>query len=223
MSQVSIAVRMAGHSVSRIEYHAVSRFRPLTIMWLNPDTLEPEAQASGGCAAFLVQRVAAPLHSPVAEIVHRVCKQQEQCFGCARTACEYWREPDAADLDHSTGRLDVQIRGHADRATRRPVADCKEHAIQGGGKVVELSFPLWFLVTQQWRLLASEPASNRSTPPKPSGTIHSSLGRFRRTYSARFPAGQTQRRSHPLALATPFAPCMKQKCPRKCRSSDRCY
>ena len=33
-SHASIICRIAGHSVSRMDYHAVSRFRPLTIMWL---------------------------------------------------------------------------------------------------------------------------------------------------------------------------------------------
>jgi hypothetical protein len=47
-SQVSIAVRISGHSVSRIEYHAVSRFRPLTIMWLNqmPSNRKPRRRAA---------------------------------------------------------------------------------------------------------------------------------------------------------------------------------
>ena len=47
-SHALIAFRIVGHSVSRIEYHAVSRFRPLVIIWLNqmPSNRKPSRLAA---------------------------------------------------------------------------------------------------------------------------------------------------------------------------------
>jgi len=53
-SQATIAALIAGHSVSRIEYQAVSRFRPLTIIWLcqMPSKRKPSRLAAFRLAVF---------------------------------------------------------------------------------------------------------------------------------------------------------------------------
>jgi hypothetical protein len=64
----------------------------------------------------MVERVSAPLLPPVAEIVHRVCKHQEQRLGCTPAAREVGGKSDAATLDHAGADA---ITHHAVEASRR--------------------------------------------------------------------------------------------------------
>ena len=58
---MSIAERIAGHSVSRIGVPRRIAVPSFDDHVAEPDALEPEAQAPGGCAAFLIERIATPL------------------------------------------------------------------------------------------------------------------------------------------------------------------
>ena len=58
--------------------------------------------------------------------------------------------------------------------------------------------------------------------PTRSGRRRSSLDQFQQTYSKRSPTGLTRKRSRPLELATPFAPCTEQTSPRRCPWLDQC-
>jgi hypothetical protein len=84
-----------GVTVPAFDYHVVE-----------PDALNAKAEPFRGGATLRVQRIAAPLHPAINQIIHRVAKHQKQWFGRATGAGDIRREPDGADLDDAGFRLD---------------------------------------------------------------------------------------------------------------------
>ena len=80
----------AGHSVSSIENHAVSRLRPFHDHVLAEHALEGEAEPFRGALRGRIEVVALPLVAAVAEVVEDVASEQIHAFRGAR-GCAAWR------------------------------------------------------------------------------------------------------------------------------------
>ena len=129
---------MAGHSWSRIAYQAVSRFLPLTTWcWRKmPSKVNPKRSAALRDAAL--RGVALPLEAPVAEIVERVAREQEDRLGRLARPLQAQPEPDVPDLDDAVLGGDAQVARHAAGAPVTEVDDRVEQRILGRGVRLEL-------------------------------------------------------------------------------------
>ena len=129
-SQRSKAARSAGHSLSMIENHVVSRLRPLChCLAEQPLVLEAEPQRRR--PRRRVQRIAFPFVAPIAEFVEHAAIIRNIASVAAGVRCRSGAVVDAADLDDADGRVDAHVRRDADRLAGRVVDDRVEQRVVG--------------------------------------------------------------------------------------------
>src|SRR5215467_13468848 len=98
--------RTSGHSSSRIECQAVSRF--LKIMWVVENALKAEPKSTSCPGGSGIQCIATPLHAPVTEIVHRIAKHQVHRLGRASRMPQRQTKPDRSDFNDPLLRLNIE-------------------------------------------------------------------------------------------------------------------
>lgn len=92
-----------------------------------------EAEAEGGSARGLVQRVAFPFEAAVAQFVEYARHQQEDGFGGGWGLLEGWAEVDVADFDDAVSRVDAHQAGEACGFARFGVDNGVEQRVGFGG------------------------------------------------------------------------------------------
>jgi len=124
-SQRLKAVLIAGHSLSRIENHAVSRLRPLwTLAWRQtPSNVKPEPDCC--CPRSGIERIALPGVAAVTQFIKGAPHHQVHRLGCGNPTLKWRCVNDPANLDATSCRVNIQVT----RLAERPAASEIDHRV----------------------------------------------------------------------------------------------
>jgi len=76
---------------------------------VGPDALEFKAEPGCSCPRSGIERIALPSIAAIAEFIKDVPHHQVHCLGCGNATLEIRRVNNPADLDATSGRVNIQI------------------------------------------------------------------------------------------------------------------
>src|SRR3984893_17869096 len=97
---------------------------PLVDVGLTPDALECEAEPGRCCPRSGIERIALPGVAAIAEFIKGVPHHQVHRLGCGNPTLKCRRVNDTANLDATSGRVNIQIARLAERLAAREIDQC---------------------------------------------------------------------------------------------------
>src|SRR5215469_9028176 len=97
---------------------------PLVDIGLAPNALEFEAEPGRCCPRFVIERIALPSVAAIAEFIKDVPHHQVHRLGCGNPTLKWRRVNDPANLDATSGRVNIQIARLTERLPARKIDQC---------------------------------------------------------------------------------------------------